>query len=160
MEYKDILLETHFTYLEFIKSKVAEENNIPNDPPANALLNLGVLVKEVLEPIRLQFGPVKVISGYRNPEVNRLAKGSKTSSHMRGEAADIKVPGTKLITVANWIYQNLNFREMIAEYFPDGWIHISYRFGSNTKKLKIKDQNHDYNIITIEYLNGLFGDKT
>lgn len=159
MEYKDRILNSHFSFSEFIESQTADDNHIINTPTANALLNIGILVNEVLDPIRLNFGPVKIISGYRCRELNTLVGGSKTSAHMKGEAADIKVPGTKLITVINWINQNLNFREMIAEYLPNGWIHISYRFGSNIKIIKIKDQNHNYDVVTIEYLNNLYGEN-
>lgn len=37
--------------------------------------------------------PVVVTSGYRNPAYNLKVGGSPTSRHLRGEAADIQIPG-------------------------------------------------------------------
>lgn len=49
---------------------------------------------ELLEKIRGHFGcPVRINSGYRCKAHNTKIGGSKTSYHMRGMAADIRVPG-------------------------------------------------------------------
>lgn len=37
--------------------------------------------------------PVIITSGYRNPAYNLKVGGSPTSRHLRGEAADIQIPG-------------------------------------------------------------------
>ena len=44
---------------------------------------------------------------------------------------------------------NLDYREMIAEYFPDGWVHVAYRLNKNIRKLKLKDPTHSYSTITM-----------
>lgn len=48
------------------------------------------LVRKVLQPLRDVYQkPMKVNSGYRCPELNRLVGGVSTSQHVKGEAADI-----------------------------------------------------------------------
>ena len=84
---------------------------------------------------------------------------SSTSNHTRGQAGDIEPydPSIKLFDVLEWIYFNCEFRELIAEYFPDGWIHIAYREGGNSKTLKLKDSNHNYARVDIAYVKSIYG---
>ena len=48
-----------------------------------------------LEELRTSIGnkPIKVTSGYRTPEYNRLVGGARNSQHMYGKAADVMVEG-------------------------------------------------------------------
>jgi uncharacterized protein YcbK (DUF882 family) len=48
-----------------------------------------------LEQLRKSIGdkPIKVTSGYRTEEYNRLVGGARKSQHMQGKAADIMVEG-------------------------------------------------------------------
>ena len=57
---------------------------------------------EKLEELRHELGdvPVEVVSGYRCPEHNRAVGGAPHSFHVRGMAADIRVPGVPLYRVA------------------------------------------------------------
>lgn len=57
--------------------------------------NIMYLAQRVLQPIRSAIGrEVKITSGVRSPEVNAAISGaSRTSQHMKGEAADFVVPG-------------------------------------------------------------------
>ncbi len=65
---------------------------LSNQPEDDAYANLCRLVEEVLDPLRNDLGqPVRVTSGYRSPQVNAAVGGSRTSRHMLGLAADIKV---------------------------------------------------------------------
>ena len=65
-----------------------------NEPPPEHRTNLQILVQVVLDPLRDYLGrPVRVTSGYRSPAVNVAIGGSRTSAHMTGEAADLKVDG-------------------------------------------------------------------
>jgi hypothetical protein len=74
--------------------------------PAHAAAKLGELAAGVLDPLRAAFGlPVRVLSGYRSPVLNRAVGGSPTSQHVRGEAADLRpaagtVPAVRLFTLA------------------------------------------------------------
>jgi hypothetical protein len=149
----------NFSFLELIKSDTAIRlgmNNIPKDD--NIWKNLKNLAVNCLQPIRDNFGPIKINSGYRSPELCIRIGSSVNSNHTKGEAADIEPfnDNIKLIDILNWIYKNLEFRELIAEYFLEGWIHIAYRENGNDKILKLKDKNHNYAKVTIDYINKLY----
>ena len=82
---------------------------------------------EMLEVIRAKFGPVSVTSAFRGPSVNAAAKGSKTSQHLLGEAADIGC-GASDEDLHKWIVteSGLKFGQCILEQPPGkSWIHIS-----------------------------------
>lgn len=58
---------------------------------------------EVLDKIREHFGaPVKVISGIRCPDHNRVVDGAAKSQHLYGTAADIKIAGVAPTEVARY----------------------------------------------------------
>jgi len=77
---------------------------------------------------------VKVNSGYRSLAVNAAVggvQGAKPSDHTRGMAADIEIPGIANADLAQWIVDNLDFTQVILEFYtpgiPDsGWVHVSY----------------------------------
>jgi uncharacterized protein YcbK (DUF882 family) len=82
---------------------------------------------EMLEVIRAKFGPVSVTSAFRGPSVNAAAKGSKTSQHLTGEAADIGC-GASDEELHKWIVteSGLKFGQCILEKPPGkSWVHIS-----------------------------------
>tara|TARA_B110000305_G_C19311640_1_gene574247 strand:- start:759 stop:983 length:225 start_codon:yes stop_codon:yes gene_type:complete len=54
-------------------------------------------------------------------------------------AADIEVPGVDNLALAEWVVKNLEFRQVILEFYtsgvPDsGWVHVSYNPGDNKKQ--------------------------
>lgn len=140
-------LSKHFTREEFEESQTAERNGIDNTMPHMALQNAIDLCEHILEPVRLHFRkPVKITSGYRSPKLNKLAKGSKTSQHMTGEAADIKIRGVSNWDLLRFIHDKLPFDQLICEYMvrgnPDrGWVHVSYRHGNGRKDTRTIDRN-------------------
>ena len=90
--------------------------------------NLKLLVDKVLDPLRDAYGkPIIVTSGYRSPALNAAVKGSKTSQHMKGQAADItgggKQENKKLFDLAQKL--NLPYCQLIDEK-NFSWVHISY----------------------------------
>lgn len=125
-------LSENFTIHELIKSETALRLGLDNTPPETIIANLQILCVNVLQPIRDYFQTgVKVNSGYRSPEVNVAVGGSPTSDHCRGMAADIEIPGLANFELAAWIRENLNFTQLILEFYtigiPDsGWVHVSY----------------------------------
>ena len=58
-------------------------------------MNLAYLCHMVLQPLRDRFGPIRINSGYRCPELNEAVGGVKNSQHMKGEAADIYLPSVE-----------------------------------------------------------------
>jgi zinc D-Ala-D-Ala carboxypeptidase len=134
-------LTANFTLEEMTKSETALRHDMDNIPGEAEIANLKALAENVLQPVRDHFGKgVKVNSGFRHPEVNAKVGGSKTSDHCQGQAADIEIPGVANADLAQWIVDNLDFRQVILEFYtpgvPDsGWVHVSYVAGDNKKQV-------------------------
>ena len=130
-------LSANFQLSELVKSQVAERKGIPNNPSPAHIDNLKALCVNVLQPIRSHFeAPVIISSGFRSAELC-IAIGSKpTSQHAEGKAADLEVVGVDNKELATWIKNNLEYDQMILEFYregePDsGWIHISWNGNDN-----------------------------
>ena len=79
-----------FSLEEMTKSATAKRLGIDNTPSDEIKKNLTLFIDKVLDPIRERYGsPIRVSSGYRCKKLNDVVKGSKTSQHMKGEAADL-----------------------------------------------------------------------
>jgi len=154
-----ILGAPNFTYKEFIKSTTAIRKNIPNIPNEQQWKNIERLAKNILQPIRNEFGRIRITSGFRSIPLCLEIGSSKYSNHARGEAADIEpiMSGISLLDIITFVHDNLEFRTLILEYPPLGWVHVDYREGGNLKRLKLKDGTHDYNDVTLDYLKALYG---
>lgn len=118
----------NFTIKELTASTTAAAQGINNTPTPEILENLKQLVNNVLDPLRNAYGkPIQVNSGYRSPDLNRAVKGSRTSQHVKGQAADItggsKAENKKLFELAQAL--NLPFCQLIDEK-NFSWVHISY----------------------------------
>jgi len=133
-------LSENFTMAEFIKSDTAKREGIDNTPQGEHLEAAKHLFENVVQKVRDHFGPTTLNSGYRSPELNQAVRGSKTSQHCNGEAADIEVRGVANADLANWIVDNLDFDQVILEFYTpgqpsSGWVHVTYKAdGSNRKK--------------------------
>jgi hypothetical protein len=90
--------------------------------------------------------------------LNKAINGSKKSWHCFGCAADIEPlrASVSLLDLLEWIYNNCEFRELIAEFFSEGWVHVAYVEGRNSHKLKLKDKNHNYKIVSLDYVKSLY----
>ncbi|MBH9537889.1 D-Ala-D-Ala carboxypeptidase family metallohydrolase [Novosphingopyxis sp. YJ-S2-01] len=121
-------LSEHFTLAEMTASQVAARQGIDNSAGPDEIAALRRLCERVLEPVRRHFDrPVIISSGYRSPALNRAIGGSAASQHSLGEAADFTIPGVPNIEVARWMETHLNYDQLIYEFGPAGWIHVSYR---------------------------------
>lgn len=126
-------LSANFTLSELVKSQTATRQDIDNAPSDDEVAALRQVAANILQPVREHYGvPVRVSSGYRC-EALCVAIGSKaTSQHARGQAADFEVAGIANPDVAAYIRDNLDFDQLILEFYepekgPDsGWIHCSY----------------------------------
>ncbi len=125
-------LSKNFTLTELVKSEVALRKGWDNTPGETEIANLRLLAEKVLQPVRDHFATgVKVNSGYRSPQLNKGIGGSPKSDHCRGMAADIEIPGHPNHKLADWINQNLEFSQVILEFYTQGdpnsgWVHVSY----------------------------------
>ncbi len=135
-------LTANFSLHELSKSETALRMGFDNTPDDEATENLRLLCEKVLQPVRDHYGKgVKVNSAYRSPESNAAVGGSKTSDHCKGMAADIEIPGVANADLAQWIMDNLEYTQLILEFYtpgiPDsGWVHVSYD-PNNLKKQEL-----------------------
>lgn len=141
-------LSPNFTLAEMTKSETALRHGMENTPNQEQISNLQALAVNVLQPIRDHYKRgVKVNSGFRHPDVNAKVGGSRTSDHCRGMAADIEIPGVANAELAGWIQQNLDYTQLILEFYtpgvPDsGWVHVSYD-PTNLKKQVLTAMRED-----------------
>ena len=123
-------LSKNFSIDELTRSYEAERKGLDNTPSAKTIQNLILLARNILQPIRDSLGAVVIKSGYRSPLVNKAVGGSDTSDHLYGLAADIEVPGVSNYQLATWCKNNLEFKQLILEFYTEGnpysgWVHIS-----------------------------------
>lgn len=116
----------HFTLAELINSDTARTYGLDNDPPPAALERLGELARRVLEPLRGSFGPIKVTSAYRSPELNWYVSLDRTSRHCRGEAADVRplALGVDCSHLALWAASHLPCGQIILYNYSRDWVHL------------------------------------
>ncbi|NOZ42775.1 MAG: peptidase M15A, partial [Alphaproteobacteria bacterium] len=112
------LLTKHFSLAELTRSAIALRHGLRNSPSPQEILSLTRLAENILEPVRQNFGlAFSPSSGYRAPEVNRLAGSKPTSRHIFGEAADFEIAATPNRDLADWIKANLIFDQLILEFY-------------------------------------------
>lgn len=148
----------NFRYRDFTKSDTALRLGIENVPNEKQWQSIERVASLILQPVRDRFGATRVTSGFRSVPLCIEVGSSRTSNHARGEAVDFEPinPNVKLLEVLSWIHNNLKYRELIAEYFPGGWIHCAYRKGDNSRILKLKDKNHHYKRVSLSYIRNIY----
>ena len=124
-------ISDNFGLEEFINSPTAEKYNIDNTPSEEVKNNIITLVKNILQPIRNVWNkPITVNSGYRCQALNNKVKGSKTSQHLTGDAADITTGNATdnkklfhfIVDMAQ--QKKVVYGQLIDEYNYK-WLHIS-----------------------------------
>ena len=148
----DKMLSEHFSLSEMTKTQyVTKDGNIPSRV---AIENLRNLCENWLEDLRYSYNTLShnrdsphceiliINSGYRSPEVNRLAGGTATSNHLTGCAVDIHVSGFEqairyasiLLDISEGTKQD--FDELFIERNKAGshWIHFAVRPKDNRRK--------------------------
>jgi len=128
-------LSPHFSFEELTVTRNAslqEKNRIEAQAFKNSLKSLAITL---LEPIRHD-RPLVVKSAFRCPDLNGATPGSsKTSQHMKGEAADIHREGQSIDDLFQEIrmflkINGVSFGQLIKEeaqrdYGVVQWVHIS-----------------------------------
>jgi hypothetical protein len=140
----------NFTLFELTRSDLAQRLRIDNAFASALELRAAVnLCREVLQPLREEFGRFSPNSVYRCQALERALKKKpaswkSTSQHCSGEATDVEMPGVRTLDLARWVSRNLEFDQLICEcYDPakgpnSGWVHISLKApgtGANRKEL-------------------------
>lgn len=126
----------YFSIAELCASHTAKVRGVDNTPPPAAKAQLQDLINNLLDPVRRAWGkPIRVNSGYRSVELNRLVGGAANSQHTRGEAADLttgSVADNKRLF--ELIRDKFNFDQLIDEKHYQ-WVHVSYRAGLNRNQV-------------------------
>lgn len=128
MKRKNFQLSEHFSYNEMTRSAWAERNHRDNTPDSLQLAALENLCRELLEPLRREFGPIRINSAFRSPMVNEAVHGVGNSKHLTGEAVDIYIPDIETgRAYYRFILRHVDYDQLLFEYRRDGavWIHCS-----------------------------------
>ena len=93
-----------------------------------------------MQPVRSHFDkPLIISSGFRCAQLCVEIGSSVNSQHVADDgaaAADFEIPGVDNRALATWIRSELEFDQLILEFYRDnepssGWIHCSYSSNSN-----------------------------
>ena len=128
MARKNFQLTEHFSYEEMTRSAWAQKHHVDNTPDALQLAALENLCRRLLEPLRREFGPIVINSGFRSPMVNAGVHGVGNSKHPYGEAVDIWLPDLETgRAYFRFIRQHVDFDQLLFEFNGKGgmWIHCS-----------------------------------
>lgn len=145
-------ISKHISYKEAVGSNYAKQKGIKNKPNEDQVENMKLLAEKVFEPLREWVEcPIRVNSMFRSLELNTALKGSKTSSHMKGEAMDItsmacgKENCKSNLDMFHWIKDNLEFDQLIWEFgsIPK-WLHVSYNKDKNRKQVLVTKKRGVY----------------
>ena len=148
-----------FTISELIRSDTALKLKIWNGADREQEDNLVALVTAVLDPAREAYGKaIRVTSGFRCERVNTAVKGSRTSQHLKGEAADITTAAgaSGNLEVAKIIIRLGKFDQLILEEvqgksLAPQWVHVSWkRNGENRHEIRkhVKGTGNLYPVVT------------
>jgi zinc D-Ala-D-Ala carboxypeptidase len=105
--------------------------------------NLKALAVNILQPLRSQFDkPLIISSGFRCAQLNIEIGSSVHSEHCadnKSAAADFEISGVDNKELAEWIKSNLEWNQLILEFYREGepssgWVHCSYSTDLNKKQ--------------------------
>ena len=120
----------YFKAAEMLRSETADKNKIQNIPSAEIGQNIEELL-EVLDDLREFYAkPIRITSGFRCTELNKLVGGSPTSAHVIGYAADLQpVQGSFeefKASVIDWLDKSgVKFDQCIIERNKNTqWVHF------------------------------------
>ena len=158
----------NFELYELTRSELAQRLRIDNGFAATLELRAAVnLCREVLQPLRDEFGRFSPNSVYRCQGLERALKKKpaswkSASQHCAGEAADVEIPGMATLELARWVERNLKFDQLICEcYDPrqgpnSGWVHISLKAsGTGANRGELLSYVFDSRRRVFAYVDGL-----
>jgi zinc D-Ala-D-Ala carboxypeptidase len=142
-------LSAHVTLKEFQASGIATLRGIKNEMSESQIASAKLLCENVFEPLRLYLNtPIKISSGFRSVQLNKMIGGSATSQHTKGEAMDLQINAKGF----NFIKDKLEFDQLIWEFGNDeqpSWVHVS--FSSRNRKQVLKASKKNGKIIYTNY---------
>ena len=113
-------LSNHFSLAEFCQlSKYPD-----NIPTMQAVANMAYGCHLLLEPARLEVGPIIVNSGFRNSRVNSLVGGVANSQHLLGQAADIRPKDPVQFQRLVAFLKTCEYTDQLLT--ASSWLHISW----------------------------------
>lgn len=146
----DIQITPHFKLSEFLYSDTVDSMKrtspilyaAQHSIDFSVLFNVYCLCGEILEPCRLHLGyPIHINSGYRCTALNKRVGGSRTSQHLKGEAADITCFDNDAL-FRYILHANLPFDQLIiygrsdsSDIRPVRFIHVSHVSKGTNRKM-------------------------
>ena len=134
-------LSKHVTLAEFQDSSTATTHGINNKMNESQIASAKLLCENVFEPLRSYLNtPIKISSGFRSVQLNKMIKGSSTSQHTKGEAMDLQIGANGFF----FIKTKLDFDQLIWEFGNDEnpqWVHVSYSKRNRKQVLKASKKN-------------------
>ena len=149
-------LSEHFSLQEMCKTSV-NASNVPNDAQVKNLQQLCGWLEELRSEYNKRYGeatpsrppqgegdeyPIIINSAFRCPAVNKAVGGSKTSNHLAGCAADIRVLGMEQLMRYATILLDISdkakkdFDEILMERKGNSlWLHFAVRPENNRRKI-------------------------
>ena len=130
------MLSDNLSLAEATYSATALRKGIVNEPSVTHLIALKEIANNIFQPCRNHFGkPLRVTSGYRSEELNKIIGGSMKSQHSKGEALDMQsTSGYTNRELFEYIKDHLRFDQLIWEFGDDenpDWVHCSYKSEGN-----------------------------
>ncbi len=136
-------LSRFFSLAEMCHSNTAVAERIPNLPGDGERGQLTALCTQVLDPLREAVGQtVRVNSGYRGPALNARLRGSTTSQHMKGQAADIQTAAVSVLELFKMVIRlGLPFDQVIfeAKNATSKWVHVSHNPAGNRGEIRVAE---------------------
>ena len=129
-----------FSLAELTGSETAARHKIDNTPDKAVIDNLQYGVDMVLDPLRRLYGqPIKINSGYRCKQLNKLVGGVPNSWHQDGNAADIHISSAE---EAKILFSNLqklpSVDTVLFEHSKSAqWLHVQWN--------RTRTPRHHYN---------------
>ena len=118
-----------FSLAELTRSDTAARRKIDNTPNKAIIDNLQYGVNMVLDPLRRLYGkPIKINSGFRCEQLNKLVGGVTNSWHQVGNAADIHISSAE---EAKILFSNLQKLPSVDTVLFENsktaqWLHVQW----------------------------------
>lgn len=133
-------ITSNFKWGELIASRTLDRYNeqhpgqtINNMPNGAQQAHLRYLCEQFLQPLRNEFGPIHINSGFRCQRLNELVGGASDSWHTYGSAVDICLPsvliGVQMVYFIHrrFITLGIGYDELIlSQRGKSHWLHVAY----------------------------------